>query len=187
MTITQTILLSVFGHGILLMSWPHVASFSVSSTTPSYQITLLEKATQEKITEQAPHQLKRTEYKKTNSTHNSQSKPISKELKSSKENETSNLKAYVISRINHKIRKNFKYPKLAQRNGWEGKVLLSLILNPEGKIENAHIKYGSGYGVLDQAALNALLKVKNIQKTNYRFNFNLQEIIIPVIYRLHKG
>ena len=65
--------------------------------------------------------------------------------------------------------------------------MLSLIVNAEGNIKNAHIKSGSGYRILDQSALSALKKVKNIDEKEDEFNFSHKEIIIPVIYRLKKG
>ena len=66
-------------------------------------------------------------------------------------------------------------------------MLLSLVVTSEGNIKSAQIKTGSGHPILDQSALSALLKIKEINNTENWFNINNQQIIIPVIYRLQKG
>ncbi|MCW9030527.1 MAG: TonB family protein [Gammaproteobacteria bacterium] len=192
MKISHAIVFSIFGHGMLFMSWPHVANFSVASTLPSYQVTLLESKTKNVISKtiqtNSP-QIIKTPQKNKYKADNKRSAKAAAERKNnvSTSDKKSEIKAYIISHINHKIRNDFYYPQLARRNGWEGKVLLSLNVTAEGLIKNAQIKAGSGYPILDQSALNALLKIKAIQNTENWFNINNQNIIIPVIYRLQKG
>jgi len=190
MNLGHTIVLSILGHGILLMSWPHVANFSVATTTPSYKITILNPYVNKTSKNTNPQSQNKKAFKSTttNVTQNTNLKPESGD-RSITENirKKSETQAYVINNINTKLRKNFIYPWLARKNGWEGKVLLSLFINSEGSIENAQIKSGSGYLILDRSALNALLKIKSVQKTKNLFNINHQEIIIPVVYRLQKG
>jgi len=191
MKFRYAVIISLLGHGILLMPWPTAVNFSVTSTpmTP-YQVTLLKremkKTLPDKIIEK--HSLSNA-VKKERQVINEEIRPsIPQQNTAALENKKyTKARAYVISRLNYKIRNNFTYPRLAQRNGWEGKVMLSLVVNAEGNIKNAHIKTGSGYRILDQSALSALIKVKNIKKENDGFNFNHKEIIIPVIYRLQKG
>ena len=184
-------ILSFLGHGILLMSWPTTVNFSVASTPATfYQVTLSERNVEKVLKKKnvkphtLPHSINKeiqtSSRKKTTSTPK-QDDAITKKKKNTK------TKAYIISRINHKIKNNFIYPRLARRNGWEGKVMLSLFVNAEGSIENAHIKSCSGYRILDQSALRALLKIKHVKKPKEWFNINQQEIIIPVIYRLQEG
>jgi len=192
MKISHAIILSLLGHGILLISWPNVADFSVASTFPSYQVRLLEslsKNTPEKTIQKRISQDTNTANITNREAKKNKSIKPALDTQSNIENsqKSSEIKAYVISRINYKIRNNFKYPQLARKNGWEGKVLLSLFVNSEGTIENAHIKTSSGYRILDKSALNALLKVKHIPRIKNWFNISYSEIIIPVIYQLQKG
>ena len=180
MTLRYTILLSLLGHGILFMSWPSTVDFGVASLSNPYQVTVLESISEKK-------QIKKEVIKKTNPkiVKNNTAKEINNTP--NKATPPKDNKAYVISRLNIEIQNNFKYPRLARRNGWQGKVILGLSVNSQGKIENAHIKTGSGHRILDQSALKALLSIKNIQKAENSFIMDYQEITIPVIYRLQKG
>lgn len=44
------------------------------------------------------------------------------------------------------------YPKRAERNGWEGTVLLNLLINANGEVEKVEIAKTSGYELLDSQA-----------------------------------
>ena len=175
MALRYAIILSILGHGILFMSWPSTHNFGVKNSSSSYQVTVLESVTD---TPPPKEKINKTKPKVTKHKITKQNKKTFKKT---------NNKAYVINRLNTEIQNNFKYPRLAIRNGWQGKVILGLSINPQGYIENAHIKIGSGYRILDQSALNALLSIKNIQKAENKFIIDQQEITIPVIYRLQKG
>jgi periplasmic protein TonB len=48
------------------------------------------------------------------------------------------------------------YPALARRKGWEGMVMVRVEVGADGRVESAHVARGSGYGVLDQAAVRAV-------------------------------
>lgn len=47
------------------------------------------------------------------------------------------------------------YPRLAQRRGLQGRVLVSIETGMLGFVKKASLKHSSGYGSLDQAALSA--------------------------------
>ena len=95
-------------------------------------------------------------------------------------------KARVISIIYKELNQYFVYPKLAQKHNWQGKVLLSLRVRSNGEINNIHVFTSSGYSVLDQAAINALMKVKYLPKISswLRGDINIK---LPVIYKLTEG
>ena len=46
------------------------------------------------------------------------------------------------------------YPAAARRRGQEGRVVVLVALQPDGSVASAVIENGSGYDLLDQAALN---------------------------------
>ncbi len=48
------------------------------------------------------------------------------------------------------------YPQQARRNGWQGKVLLKVFVSAAGKVDQIKLEQGSGYAILDQAALNTV-------------------------------
>jgi protein TonB len=51
-----------------------------------------------------------------------------------------------------------EYPDLAQERGWEGKVLLKVHVQPDGKPSSVSIAKSSGHKELDDAALKAVNK-----------------------------
>lgn len=78
------------------------------------------------------------------------------------------------------LARHFHYPLLARKRGWQGEVLLAFRLEADGRISEARVARSSGYGVLDNAALTALGKIKRI-KGGTVHGFAMQ---IPVIYHL---
>jgi len=77
------------------------------------------------------------------------------------------------------IMKNITYPEKARRMGWEGKVILSFVINEAGFINEVKILKSSGYNVLDEAAKEALFKIKDFQKKHERLLVQL-----PIEFRL---
>ena len=49
-----------------------------------------------------------------------------------------------------------KYPRSAKRKGYEGKVILNVLVNREGKVESLAIFQSSGHKILDKAAQKAV-------------------------------
>ena len=48
------------------------------------------------------------------------------------------------------------YPEMARRNGWNGRVIVRAHVSAAGRVTSVSLRSGSGYGVLDQAALAAV-------------------------------
>lgn len=74
-----------------------------------------------------------------------------------------------------------KYPRLAERMGWEGRVLVKVVLAGDGRLVNAEIEESSGHETLDQNALQTVraatpLKLDNQAWTQVSF-------LLPVVYR----
>ncbi len=79
-----------------------------------------------------------------------------------------------------------RYPYLARRNGWEGKVFIKVVLGGDGRLLHAEIQESSGHEVLDQDALQVLraaaaLKVDSNSSWQQQATFTL-----PVAYRLQR-
>ena len=192
MKLSYAIIISLLGHGIVLMSWPTTVNFAVASTSSSFQVTLLEHQAKKKTIIENENTHSKIEVGKKPQKPELLQKKIAppaknKQITEAKNHLRSDTKAYVISRIHYELRNHFRYPILARRNGWQGKVLLGLSVNSQGSIKNAHIKVGSGHRILDNSALKALIKVKKIHNIEKWNNLNQQEFVIPVIYRLQKG
>jgi periplasmic protein TonB len=48
------------------------------------------------------------------------------------------------------------YPRMAKKRGYQGTVLLSVLVTKEGRVENLWVFESSGYNILDNAALEAV-------------------------------
>ena len=49
-----------------------------------------------------------------------------------------------------------RYPHEARINQWEGRVIVRVVINAQGQLLDASVAMGSGYAVLDRAALEAI-------------------------------
>lgn len=93
------------------------------------------------------------------------------------------LRITLKQQLKRALAKQFYYPLLASKRGWQGQVLLAFSLDTRGTIINARIAQGSGYRVLDRAALTSLNKVAMIDaELSQPLSFEL-----PVIYNLNGG
>ena len=61
-----------------------------------------------------------------------------------------------LSVISNIVQRHINYPPIARRMGWEGRVLVSFILEPNGDIRDLKVLKSSGYEVLDKEALDAI-------------------------------
>lgn len=96
------------------------------------------------------------------------------------------VRAKLLTQIKTKFTRHFDYPRIAQRKGWQGKVLLAFNINKQGNISDIHIKNSSGYAVLDQAAQRSLSQIKSITINKWPFNIK-QAFNLPIIYKLYEG
>lgn len=74
------------------------------------------------------------------------------------------------------------YPKRAERNGWQGTVLLSLFINADGEVEKVGIAKTSGYELLDQQARESISawRYKPARRNGVAIATTVQ---LPVIFR----
>lgn len=49
-----------------------------------------------------------------------------------------------------------KYPSIARTQGWEGKVILKVLVSAKGDSEQVTVVQSSGHDILDQAAVDAV-------------------------------
>ena len=79
---------------------------------------------------------------------------------------------------------HFYYPRLAIRRGWSGEVHLSLRIEPNGTLSHVRILKGSGFGLLDKAAMKSLDKVKILPAAIALLDGQSLDLTLPVEYRL---
>ena len=77
----------------------------------------------------------------------------------------------------------FDYPLLARRRGWEGRVRIALLVQPDGDLTDMHVLESSGYRVLDQAALEDLREVGRLPQATAWLDGKQMDVVLPVQYR----
>jgi protein TonB len=88
------------------------------------------------------------------------------------------------SLIRTRFAEYFVYPRMAQSHGWQGEVLLSFRIGPDGTISKIQIVRGSGHAILDQAALDSMRNIERIEFTPGMVLHHVLELHMPVIYHL---
>ena len=96
---------------------------------------------------------------------------------------------FLLGEIKHRLSRYLSYPVRARRRGWQGEVMVGFHVDKQGFLRNVHLTQTSGYSLLDNAALNAIGKVKNIPlsswfKNNHEDTFYPTALQLPVSYRL---
>ncbi len=78
----------------------------------------------------------------------------------------------------------FEYPFMARLRGWEGEVLLSVHLDPNGSMYNIEVTRSSGYGVLDRSALKSAKKAKGVPAVIGWLAGRHFDMVVPIHYQL---
>lgn len=81
------------------------------------------------------------------------------------------------------LRARFQYPRRARMRGWEGTVVVSLRLMPDGALANVQLADSSGIPLLDRAAVRALARLQVPQAVAW-LDGREMDMLIPVEYRL---
>lgn len=96
---------------------------------------------------------------------------------------------FLLGEIQHHLSRYLSYPIRAQRRGWQGEVMVGFHVDKQGFLHNVHLTQTSGYSLLDNAALSAIGKIKNIPlsswlENNHDNKFYPTALQLPVSYRL---
>jgi TonB family protein len=82
-----------------------------------------------------------------------------------------------IAALRHRIDSRKVYPQIAIRNGWEGRVLVEMHLDLDGRLAAVRLVAGSGYSILDDATITAV-------RLASPFPPIARVVTVPVEYRL---
>ena len=83
------------------------------------------------------------------------------------------------SGIRDGIQRSISYPAAARRMGWEGRVVVTFLLLPDGSVRDIRVVQGSGHPVLDRGAVDAVRNASPFPHPPAE-----AEIVTPVVYRL---
>lgn len=86
--------------------------------------------------------------------------------------------------LQQRLNATFKYPWLARKRGWQGRVMLSLRVERNGRLSNIKIRETSGYRLLDNSALDSVTKIKNLPDAVGLLQGNTLTLQIPVQFQL---
>lgn len=90
----------------------------------------------------------------------------------------------VTDRVRAAFATHFRYPRLARRKGWEGRLRVGLHVGADGRLSRIQLLESSGYRVLDQAALRSLERLPAIADAGERIHRRGMDIVLPIEYRL---
>jgi len=93
----------------------------------------------------------------------------------------------MIKELQSEFQARFKYPMLARKRGWQGKVVLALHINLQGKIADIAIKRSSGYRVLDHNAVKTFKAIGKLSPDLYNRINTGHSFNIPIVYQLNGG
>lgn len=76
-----------------------------------------------------------------------------------------------------------RYPSAARLNGWEGKVVLRVVIRADGHLADVRIQKSSGFDALDRAALEA---IRLACPLHMKHELNAPEVAmnLPIVYSL---
>jgi protein TonB len=75
--------------------------------------------------------------------------------------------------------KHLRYPHIARKMGWKGRVVVAFVIKENGGVEGSRILTSSGYEVLDRQVLSVIREIQPFPRPPTR-----AELIMPVVYRL---
>ena len=81
------------------------------------------------------------------------------------------------------LQARFKYPRRARVRGWEGIVVVSLRIMPDGALRDVQLADSCGIPLLDRAAVRALARLQVPQAVAW-LDGREMDMLIPVEYRL---
>jgi protein TonB len=83
-----------------------------------------------------------------------------------------------------RIAKYKLYPKIAQMRGWQGEVIVELLLDGNGKLKSKKIISSSGYDVLDKQALEMIEKAAPFPAPPEALRSSSFSITVPIPFKL---
>ncbi len=93
----------------------------------------------------------------------------------------------MLKELHSEFQARFKYPMLARKRGWQGKVVLALNINLQGKIANIAVKHSSGYKVLDYNAVKTFEAIGMVSPSLHDRIKQTRSFNIPIVYQLNGG
>lgn len=108
--------------------------------------------------------------------------PVATPLESGSEAEVASV---IKARPHYQYNPKPKYPKIARRRGWEGTVMLQVVVDEKGEAASVQLYKSCGYKILDKSALEAV-KIWRFIAGSIGGKAARSVVIIPVHFKLRK-
>jgi len=89
-----------------------------------------------------------------------------------------------LKKVARAVRKDFKYPRAAIRAGMEGRAVVAIMIDEEGRVISAKLSTSSGYDILDDAAVKAAKSISKVPKAPAELEWSKRRVKIPFKFRL---
>lgn len=103
-----------------------------------------------------------------------------REISGSTAEHTSRFNSDVLQQNRREIYNSIVYPRMARKMGWQGQVQILVTVAADGSVINAAVASGSGYSVLDQAAL------RGVKAHRFTPGEKTESIVLNFRFRLKK-
>lgn len=84
--------------------------------------------------------------------------------------------------IKDAVQNKIKYPHVARSNGWEGRVIVSFVIECGGGVRDIRVKESSGIALLDKSAVDAVKNAGPFKPVAIE-----ARVVIPVVYKLNSA
>lgn len=98
--------------------------------------------------------------------------------------DTQQLSQRISAALQRELTKQFEYPWIARKRGWQGEVTLSLQVRENGDLTDWSVLRTSGHKVLDRSALDCARRIDRLPEAARWLDGRSLQLLIPVQYRL---
>ena len=105
-------------------------------------------------------------------------------IKAATREDTQRLGQRISAALQRELAKQFEYPWIARKRGWQGEVTLSLQVRENGDLTDWAVSQTSGHKVLDRSALDCARRIDRLPEAARWLDGRSLQLLIPVHYRL---
>ena len=105
--------------------------------------------------------------------------PITEPAPAAQEEKYDDIPEADYTQITSRLRQYVSYPYRARQQGWQGKVLLTVIFKADGDVANIKVTTSSGHALLDDSAITTVRKAAPFHALGRDVR-----LLLPVTYKL---
>jgi periplasmic protein TonB len=94
------------------------------------------------------------------------------------------LTNYLLGRLHTELSRYLAYPPQARERGWEGTVVLRVVIAPDGELLDTQLATSSGYAAFDEASINGVRRLHRLRLDPAYRPDRIIEVLLPIEFRL---